>query len=108
MRGTNLTIRFLLELCMLAAFAYWGQEAAGGAAGWALGAGSALAAAVVWGLLIAPKAQRRLPEPRRMLLEAVLFGLAALALVAAGEALLGVALFAAFAVNRALLIRLGE
>jgi len=108
MRGMNLTVRFLLELCMLAALAYWGQEAAAGAAGWALGAGAALAAAVVWGILVAPKAQRRLAEPQRMLLEAVLFGLAALALVAADKPWFGAALFAAFAVNRALLVKLGE
>ncbi|WP_376796469.1 DUF2568 domain-containing protein [Thermogemmatispora sp.] len=35
---------------------------------------------VLWGLLVAPKAPFRLADPWRLLLELILFGLAALAL----------------------------
>ena len=45
---------------------------------------------LVWGLLVAPRASRRLPVRPRFVLQAVLFGLGALALAVAGLPVLAV------------------
>jgi hypothetical protein len=56
-----------------------------------IAAGVAPAAAVIlWGRYVAPKARRRLPDPLRLLPELAVFGSAAAALVAAGQAVLGI------------------
>jgi hypothetical protein len=49
LRGVTLTVRFLCELAMLAALAYWGFTVGDGAGAWVLGVGAPLLAAVVWG-----------------------------------------------------------
>jgi uncharacterized protein (DUF983 family) len=85
----TLLVRFLLELCMLAALAYWGFETADGAAAEALlGVGMPVAAAVVWGMFIAPKARYRVPIAVWIGLQVVLFGAAALALATVASQLL--------------------
>jgi hypothetical protein len=49
-KNANLLLRFLLELCALAALGYWGFKTGGGmAAKVGLGIGAPLAAALVWG-----------------------------------------------------------
>lgn len=109
LRIINMTVRFVLELCMLAALAYWGFQLDGG---WlvrvAVGIGAPLLAATVWGLLIAPKAKRRLAEPWRFLVELVLFGLAAAALVGVARPSLAIALLVVYLLNRLLVILWGE
>ena len=45
---------------------------------------------VVWGLAIAPRAKRRLPDPARLMVEMVLFVIGGLALVATDHTLLGI------------------
>ena len=109
LRIINMTIRFLLELCMLAALAYWGFQLDGG---WLLrlvvGIGAPLLAATVWGLLIAPKAKRRLADPWRFLVELALFGLAAVALVGVARPLLAVILLVVYLINRLLVVLWGE
>jgi len=51
----NLVLRFVLELCALAALFYWGWWSGEGTfAGLALGLGAVLLAAVFWGLFAAP------------------------------------------------------
>ncbi|HEU5088821.1 MAG TPA: YrdB family protein [Roseiflexaceae bacterium] len=104
MKSINLGVRFLLELCMLAALAYWGFTLP---AGWPLrllaGLGGPLAMIVVWGGVVAPKARRRLADPWRLLVEVLVFALAALALAAAGRGALAVAFALVVAVNIALL-----
>jgi hypothetical protein len=72
---------FLEELVLLAALAVAGGRLVDGTvASIALAAALPLAAAVVWGLVLAPRAQRRLGHPVRLV--------AKLALVAAASALL--------------------
>jgi hypothetical protein len=72
---------FLDELVLLAAFAVAGARLVDGTgARIALAAALPLAAAVVWGLLLAPRARRRLDHPVRLAVK--------LALVAAASALL--------------------
>ncbi len=100
MRAANLAARFLLELCLLAAWAV---------VGWHLG-GSAVVrfllalllpavAATAWGLWVAPRATRRLDDPARFAVEAVLFAGAAVGLAVVGWPLWGGLIAAAYAVN---------
>lgn len=57
LKGLNLLVRFLLELCMLVAVGYWGFKTH---SGWPmkilLGIGLPVLIAVLWGLFMAPKA----------------------------------------------------
>ncbi len=90
--AVNLAVRFLLELCALAALGYWGFHAGRGLGGkLALGIGAPLLAALVWGTFVAPRAPVRLPLRRRLIPELVVFGAATAALVAAGHPLLALA-----------------
>lgn len=105
MSAIVLTLRFLLELGALGALGWWGHSAARGAASVALAVALPLGAAAWWGLLVAPRAKRRLRDPWRFAAELVLWIPAALALhartgpvVAASFA--GVALVIAAAARR--------
>jgi hypothetical protein len=105
-RHAALALKFVLELCMLAALAYWGAQAGGStAADVALGVGAPLVAAVVWGVYAAPRASRRLPRARRVVLESCVLALAAVALAAAGEPILAAVFAALVAVDTVLLLR---
>ena len=100
MKAINLGVRFLLELCMLAALAYWGYQTGSSLAmKLVLALGAPLIAAVVWGLFIAPRATRRLADPARLLLELVLWAAATAALAAAGQPTLAVIFAVVVAVN---------
>ena len=94
----NLALLFLLELCMLAALAFWGFHTGSGLiAKLALGLGAPLLAAIVWGILMAPRAAIKLPTPAHLALFVVIFGAAALALAVAGQPLLAI-IFAALSI----------
>lgn len=96
----NLALAFILELGLLAAFAYWGWQT--GDALWAkivFAIGAALLVASVWGIFAAPASRRRLPQPWLAFLKLVLFGAGALALFAAGQPILAAILFVLFLVN---------
>jgi hypothetical protein len=103
-KTANEALRFLLELCMLAAFAYWGANATeSSAANILLAIATPLAAATVWAVWCAPRSQRRLPPSRRVPLELTLFALAAVALAAAGAATVAIVFAAVTALNTLLL-----
>ena len=76
--GIVLTVRFLLELAALAALGWWGVETGGVL----LGVAAPLAAAVVWGTFVAPKARIAVARPIRFAFEVLVFGAAAVALLA--------------------------
>ncbi|MEU5257598.1 YrdB family protein [Amycolatopsis sp. NPDC021455] len=90
-RGVVLTVRFLTELALLGGLALAGTQ---------LGSGLALAivdavllpvaAAALWGLFIAPRARRRLPEPARFLLEFALFAVTGVVLALLGWLVTGI------------------
>jgi hypothetical protein len=109
MRVANLALRFLLELALLGALAAWGFRAAEGTvASLALGLGAPLAAAVLWGAFVAPKAPRRLDDPWRLVLEVALFGTGVAALAAAGAPPLGAAFGLVVAANLVAMVAFGQ
>jgi hypothetical protein len=89
-KGLNLLVRFLLELCMLAAVGYWGFKTQ---SGWVmrilLGIGLPVLIAVLWGMFIAPKATHPLSGASYLALELTLLGSGAVALLASGKPALG-------------------
>ena len=100
----NLLLRFLLELCMLGVVAYWGFETGDGAAMQVLlGVGVPVLMAVVWGMFISPKASVPLRPVPWVALQAVLFGLAAVALATFASPALAVAFLLVVAANGALM-----
>jgi hypothetical protein len=107
-RYVNLTVRFCLELAALAALAYWGFAEHDGTAAVALGIGLPALAALVWGLLVAPKAPVDLPSGGRLAAELVVFAGAVWALADAGHTGLAVAMAVAAIVSRVLLSVLGD
>jgi hypothetical protein len=99
LKPLNLGLRFVLELCMLVALGIWGFSE-----NFVLGVAAPLAAAVVWGLWIAPKAIRRLNDPIRLAVELLLFGAAGAALAAAGHAVAAVVFLALVALSEVLML----
>ncbi len=93
LRAANDGLAFVLELAALAALAVWGFTID---AVWplrvTLGLGAPILLIVVWGLLLAPQADHRLPLPWLIVVKLVVFGLAAAALAAAGHPRLAVVL----------------
>jgi hypothetical protein len=84
-KAANLGLRFVLELCMLAALAYVGlQESV------VLAVVLPVVAAVVWGMVVSPKARYPLSLSWWLAVQVVLFGVAVAGLIVAGSAVLGV------------------
>jgi len=108
-RALNLVVRFLLELCALAALAVSGWQAPGP---WAvrlvLVVLLPVLAAAAWGRWVAPKAGHRLADPGRLGVELVVIGAAAVGLVLTGYPWWAVALAATYAVNVALVFGLHQ
>jgi cytochrome b len=99
MKEANLAIRFLLELCLLAALAYAGLQV-----NVVLAIAAPLVAAVVWGLFVSPKARFSLSRPLWVGVQVVLFGAAVAGLVASGQRVLGASFGVAVAVNLVLVL----
>ena len=107
LRGANLALRFLLELCLLAALGSWGARVGPGVFGKvALGSGAPLLLAIVWGTFMSPKARVRLHPGVHLAVEAVLFGLGVAALYATDRPRLALALALAWALHRLVMWRL--
>ena len=106
---TNLTLSFLLELCLLAAFGYWGFKVGPNLLlQIILGIAAPLGVAVLWGIWMAPASARRLPVIPRLVVQVVLFGLAVWALVSVGQAGLALWLGGVAAINIMLAIVFGQ
>jgi hypothetical protein len=95
-RLASYTIRFLCEVAAVVALVWWGWP------WWGLLAGAAVI--VFWGVFVAPKALRRLPDPWRFASELVIFGAATAGYWAVGQQTLAV-VFAVLAVTTAALVR---
>ena len=92
LRGVTLTARFICELGMLAALAFWGYVVGEGVWAWVLGLAAPVVAAIVWGTFVAPRARLPVPAPVRVAIELVLYALAAAGLAAAGQPVAAVVL----------------
>ncbi|HET9896854.1 MAG TPA: YrdB family protein [Streptosporangiaceae bacterium] len=104
-KATVLTLRFLSELALLVAIAVAGANAGGPTAIRIVAAiGGAIVAAVIWGLVIARQAKRRLDDPARLTAEIVLFGIATAAL-ALERAPIAAAIFGVVTIGLAILAR---
>jgi hypothetical protein len=98
MTAANLAVRFFLELAALAALAYWGWGVS-----WVLAILAPAAWIALWATFGSPKAKVPLSTPQRIAFEAIVFGAASVALWAAGRPVWGAVIFAAWAVNKAIL-----
>ena len=86
LKGINLGVRFLLEMCMLASVSYWGFKTH---SNWPmkilLGVGLPILIAVIWGWLMAPKSIHRLSGIPFTIMDFILLGSGAVALYASGQ-----------------------
>ena len=104
LKMANLGLRFLLELCLLAAVGYWGFVAGNSLlAKVALGIGAPVLVAVVWGVFLSPKRLVALLATARLAMELVLFGLASVGLAATGHLALAAVLGIGYVINRILI-----
>jgi len=102
--SANLLLRFLLELCAIAALGYWGFHTGEGTfVKIGLGICAPLIAALIWGMFVSPRAAVPVHGIWHLLLEFVVFGTAAAALYAAGHPSLSVAFLLAAVINRVLM-----
>jgi hypothetical protein len=92
----NMGLSFSVEVAMWLAYGYWGFHQFSGPAGWLVGLGLPAISLAIWSVWAAPKSKSRLKQPKLVVLKLVLFALAGLALLAAGQQLWA-GIFAAFA-----------
>jgi hypothetical protein len=105
----NIALRFVLELGVLLALAYWGfHSGRSRPARIGLAVGAPLAAGLVWVTLGAPGAPLELRDPLHLLLELVFFGSAALSLGRVGRPGPAWSLAALAAANRVLMYAWGQ
>lgn len=104
MQSANLGLRLMLEIAALAALAWAGYQAVETAPlRWMLAVVAPLAFGAAWGTFVSPRAPRRLRDPAKAVLEGMLFGAAAAALVLVDLPGLGVLLAVFAAGNIALM-----
>lgn len=105
LKSLNLGLRFLLELCLLVIFGYWGFKTGSNAfLKFLFGLGAPVLFAVTWGTLLAPKSTMRLHEPWLSLLELALFALAGWALYSTGKVNLTAAFVGIYILNKILMV----
>jgi hypothetical protein len=103
-KGANLLLRFLLELCALGALGYWGfKTGSATSTKVVLGVGAPLVAAVVWGTFLSPRAPIQLHWGVVLVLQALVFASAAAGLVSTGHRSLAL-VFGVIVVINAILI----
>jgi uncharacterized membrane protein YphA (DoxX/SURF4 family) len=108
-KATNLALRFLLELCALAALGYWGyQTGTGQVQKVAPAIGAPLLLAVISAWVVSPNAAVALPAPAPLLLGVALLELAAPALAATGRPTLAVVFGVIVVLNAGLMVAWGQ
>ena len=105
LRWVNLALRFFLELCVFAAFAFWGWHIGTNLPlKIALALGLFLLVIAVWGVFLSPRARVPLSTAPWVLLQIVIFGAAVAGLAAADRSRLALILAGLLIVNSALLM----
>jgi hypothetical protein len=107
-RAFSLALKFVVELAAFAAFAYWGASVGSGAVAVLLAIAAPALAIALWAVFAAPKSARRLPTATRVPFELAVFGLAVVALVAAGALTAAIALAVLAVTSTALLARFDQ
>ena len=108
-KGTNLLLRFLLELFAMGALGYWGFKTGSRmAAKVGLGIGAPLVAAFVWGVFLSPRAAIALPGFLVLVLQALVFRSAAAGLVVTGHRTLAFVFVAVAVINALLMYAWGQ
>lgn len=101
----NIGLRFLLELCILVIFGYWGfQTGINNFMKILLGLGAPILFAMVWGTFLAPKSPMRPEEPWLFLLELVIFALTCWALYSTGKVNLTIIFCVVYVLNKILMV----
>ena len=104
LESAALALQFFLELFALVSLGYWGfQIGHGMIAKIGLGLGAPLLFALVWGMFMAPRASMRLPDPERLVIELLLFGIAIVALYFVDYSLVAIVLGVLVIINETLL-----
>lgn len=104
-RGAMLVFRFAIELVTLGVLAWTGASAGGGlGVRIILAIGLPVVLIVIWGLVMAPTARRRLRDPARLATELLLFLASAAALATVGH-VVPASVYAVVAVGAAFLTR---
>lgn len=108
-KGLNELLRFVLELGMLAAFAYWGSHVgASRLAHVTTAIVTPVGVALVWGMVLSPKAPAKLSSILRLVLSLPVFLIAALALYASGLPQAAIVFAGIATINTAILIVLDD
>ncbi len=109
MRSLNLVFRFVLEMLVLAVLFLLGLSISESLLfKVVLGLGMPAIVILVWGLFVAPKASRRLPDPARLVLEVVVWSLGAVGLALVAGPLPALLFGAAVAINLGLMFYWGQ
>ncbi len=109
MRSLNLAFRFILEMLVLLALFLWGMSMSDSLPiQLLLGLVAPAVVMVVWGLFVAPKASRRLVDPGRLVVESIIFTLAALAFGLAVSWIVALMFGAAVLISLALMLYFGQ
>lgn len=106
--AANLTLKFLLEVSAIAAFAYWGANTGEMPLSLILAIAAPVAAIAAWAVLAAPKSTRRLSPQTRIPFEITVFVAAVLALLATGAAGAAAVMAVLVVLNAVALTALGQ
>lgn len=105
MKALNLGLAFLLELCLLAALAYWGYQLdAATAVRMVVAIGAPAVLALTWSRFAAPTAERRLPQTPLIVFKVVVFTVGAALLYSTRQHAAAIVLEAATLVNLGLAV----
>jgi len=108
-KGANLLLRFLLELCALGALGYWGFKTGSATlTKVVLGVGAPLVAAVVWGTFLSPRAPIQLHWGVVLMLQGLVFASAAAGLVSTGHRSLALVFVVIVVINAILMYVWGQ
>ncbi len=103
LKSLNVAAAFVLELCMLAAYIYWGFHLDANIFYQIIaGVGIPLVVIILWGIWLAPNADLRLRMSWLVVLKTALFALASLGLIMSRQPEVGILLLSIYVVSEGL------